>query len=188
MCRLAAPVGGIKNYGFAARNSSARPKWWEYAEKHALFQCYQESVVGEPVPGLGRENGLVHRIGHATNHRFASRNPSAHAVFERASFSNAVALESRRLRGRPVRAKSRPKEWLGSPDRAHQDLSTRVEKPPCARRFPAGELRITALAAHHRCWGAVPGAVSPPGDKFAPDLNCHGHRHVHPDLEHLAWF
>jgi hypothetical protein len=39
-----APVGGIKNYGFAARNSSAHTKWWEYAEKHALFQCYEESV------------------------------------------------------------------------------------------------------------------------------------------------
>ena len=121
-----------------------------------LFQCEQESVVGEPVPGLGRENGLVRRIGHATNYRFASRNPSARAVFERASAKHAVALESGRLRGRPIRAKSRSKEWLGSPDRAHQDLLTRVEKPPCARPFSASP----SQAAHDAPPAAGPLAAS----------------------------
>ncbi len=41
---LVSPVGDIKNYRFAARNSSARSMSRECAEKHAVFQCCQSSV------------------------------------------------------------------------------------------------------------------------------------------------
>ena len=41
---LVSPVGDIKNYRFAARNSSAHSMSRECAEKHAVFQCCQSSV------------------------------------------------------------------------------------------------------------------------------------------------
>ena len=44
VCRLVAPVGGIKNYGFAARNSSARTKWWEYAETTFCFSANKKAL------------------------------------------------------------------------------------------------------------------------------------------------
>ena len=38
---------------------------------------------------------------------------------------------------RRARSEHRPKDWMGSPDRARQKLSICVEKPQCARRFQA---------------------------------------------------
>ena len=40
-----------------------------------------------------------------------------------------IAVERASRRARPARTKRRPEEWLGSPDRAHQDLSMCIEKP-----------------------------------------------------------
>jgi hypothetical protein len=48
-----------------------------------------------------------------------------------------IAVERASRRARPVRTKRRPEEWLGSPDRAHQDLSMCIEKPPRAPYFRA---------------------------------------------------
>ena len=53
------------------------------------------------------------------------------------------SVEIAYLRARPAATQRRPKEWLGSPDRAHQNLSINREKLPCAPGLRAG--------AHDNC-------------------------------------
>ena len=54
--------------------------------------------TGERVPSIGRKIGWVRRIGHVKNYRFASKNPSARAVFKRARPRHAVSSAQPRWR------------------------------------------------------------------------------------------
>ena len=54
--------------------------------------------AGERVPSIGRKIGCVQRIGHVKNYRFASKNPSARAVFKRARPRHAVSSAQPRSR------------------------------------------------------------------------------------------
>jgi hypothetical protein len=54
--------------------------------------------AGERVPSIGRKIGCVQRIGHAKNYRFASKKPSARAVFKRARPRHAVSSAQPRSR------------------------------------------------------------------------------------------
>ena len=54
--------------------------------------------AGERVASIGRKIGWVQRIGHVKNYRFASKNPSARAVFKRARPRHAVSSAQPRSR------------------------------------------------------------------------------------------
>jgi hypothetical protein len=59
--------------------------------KTCCFSVLSSKRAGEHVPSLGRKIGWVRRIGHVESYRFASRNSSARAVFERARPRDAVS-------------------------------------------------------------------------------------------------
>ena len=115
--------------------------------KTCCFSVLSSKRAGEHVLSLGQKIGWVRRIGHVESYRFASRNSSARAVFERARPRDAVSSVSSvgiaYRRARPAPTQPRPKDWLGSPDQTHQNLSILVEKLPCAPWFRAG--------AHDNC-------------------------------------
>ena len=54
--------------------------------------------AGERVASIGRKIGCVQRIGHVKKYRFASKNPSARAVFKRARPRHAVSSAQPRWR------------------------------------------------------------------------------------------
>ena len=77
-----------------------------------------------------------------------------------------VSLLSRK-RCRRTCSRSRPRAWLGSPDRAHHALSICVEKPRCARRFRARELQ--------KC-GCTRESVPAPPHTSGPKCTCRRNR------------
>ena len=86
ICRVGSyvsPVTNMPNYGFAARNSSARPNCALCAE-NLLLSDTGPGVLALPEPSVGRKNGLFSPIGHLNSYRFASRNPGARPYSGRA--------------------------------------------------------------------------------------------------------
>jgi hypothetical protein len=91
-------------------------------------------------PSHCRVGCLVSPVGSIKYYRFTARKSGAAPEFalnvlKDMPFFYTVKEES--LNARPVRTKRRPEKWLGSPDRAHQDLSMCIEKPPRAPYFRA---------------------------------------------------
>jgi hypothetical protein len=82
--------------------------------------------------------------------RICSKKPRRHepklVAIPRKNMKVFCVLRRRSRRTRRVRTTPRPKEWLGSPDRAHLELSIRGEKPERARQIRA--------CAPKRCSGA----------------------------------
>ena len=96
---IVSPVGAITTVVLASRTSVvARPKMaWIY-RKSCSFSVLSNKGTGERVPSIGRKIGWVRRIGHVKNYRFASKKPSARAVFGCARPRHAVSSAQPRSR------------------------------------------------------------------------------------------
>ena len=104
-----------------------------YVPKNMLFFVLLSGMrAGSPVLSeliLGREQGLVRRIGHLKSYRCASKNPGARVRIESARPKHVFC----RRRETSVLALHHPRfgRKNGLPDRAYHMLSIRVEKPQC---------------------------------------------------------
>jgi hypothetical protein len=95
-------------------------------------------------PSHCRVGCLVSPVGSIKYYRFTARKSDAAPEIALNVLKHAVfyTVKEESLNARPVRTKRRPEEWLGSPDRAHQDLSMCIEKPPRAPHFRARASQI----------------------------------------------
>ena len=139
---LVRPIGHIKAYRCESRNPRARADFERARARNAILSAGPGSSCrrARPVRTKPRPEEWLSPPDRA--HQGLSmcieKTPCARRF--RARARNAIlsaAPGSSCRRSRPVRTKPRPEEWLSSPDRAHQDLSMCIEKPPRAPYFRA---------------------------------------------------
>ena len=134
---LVSPVGSIKYYRFSARKLGVAPEIALNVLKDMLF-FMEASLNARPARTKSRPEEWLSSPDRA--HQDISiciEEPPRAPYFRARARQKCDLLGSSCRRARPVRTKSRPREWLSSPDRAHQDLSMCIEKPPSARFFRA---------------------------------------------------